>query len=1276
MPRPPHLPRHASGGTLARGDPAAAAPAAGLAAGSRASGAPAAHDLHTRRAARLARLPDLVAHRILVLDGAMGTMLQAHRLSEADFRGERFADHPHDLRGDNDLLVLTRPDIVAAVHRAYLEAGADIIETNTFNANRISQADYGLTHLARELNEAAASLARAAADEAEAADPARPRYVAGAIGPTNKTASLSPDVADPAARNVTFEALVEAYAEAAEGLIAGGADLLLVETIFDTLNAKAAIFAIETVFERLGVRLPVMLSGTVVDASGRTLSGQTVEAFFASVAHANPFSVGLNCALGARQLRGWLADLARVAPVPVSAYPNAGLPNEFGGYDETPEVTAGLIAEWARDGLVNIVGGCCGTTPDHVRAIAAAVAGIPPRPIPPRRSGVLTLAGLEPLEIPQPGGLLVHVGERTNVTGSRRFARLVTTGDYAAAVEVAREQVEAGANVLDVNMDEAMLDSVAAMTTFLRLLAAEPSVARVPIMVDSSRWEVIEAGLRQVQGKPVVNSLSLKDGEAEFLRRARLARRYGAAVVVMAFDEAGQAETVERKVEIAKRAVRLLTEEVGFPPEEIIVDPNVFAVGTGIEEHAGYGLAFIEAVRRIKADLPGVKTSGGISNVSFAFRGNDPVREAIHAVFLYHAVRAGLDLAIVNAAALPVYDDIEPELRERAEDLVLARRPDATERLLEIADRARSTARAAERDTAWRSWPVAERLRHALVEGISEYIAADTEEARRALGSPLAVIEGPLMDGMRVVGDLFGAGKMFLPQVVKSARVMKQAVAVLVPYLEAEAAAGKDRAAGRILLATVKGDVHDIGKNIVGVVLRCNNYDVVDLGVMVPAATILETAREIRADIVGLSGLITPSLDEMVHVAAEMERQGFRIPLLIGGATTSRTHTAVKIAPVYSGPTVHVLDASRAVGVASALLSPDAHDRFVGEIRREYEAIRRERDERQAREARLPLAEARANRLEIDWRTRPVPRPTFLGTRTFTDYPIADLVDRIDWTPFFAAWELKGRFPAILDDPERGQAARDLYADARRMLERIEREGLLRAAGVVGFWPAASTPDDDIECYADESRRAVVAVFRTLRQQMAKPDGRPNLALADFVAPRSAGIVDYIGAFAVTAGLGADEAIARFEAAHDPYGAIMIKALADRLAEAFAERLHERVRRELWGYAPDEALSNEDLIAERYQGIRPAPGYPACPDHTEKRTIFALLGAERVGMRLTESCAMLPAASVAGYYFWRPEASYFGLGRIGRDQLEDYARRKGISVEEAARWLRPNLAEE
>jgi 5-methyltetrahydrofolate--homocysteine methyltransferase len=1232
-------------------------------------------DPHPARAARLARLPELVARRILVLDGAMGTMLQAHRLTEADFRGERFADHPRDLRGDNDLLVLTRPDVVAAVHRAYLDAGADIIETNTFNANRISQADYGLAHLARELNEAAARLARSVADEAEAADPARPRYVAGAIGPTNKTASLSPDVADPAARNVTFEELVEAYAEAAEGLIAGGADLLLVETIFDTLNAKAAIFAIEDVFERLGLRLPVVLSGTVVDASGRTLSGQTVEAFFASVAHADPFAVGLNCALGARQLRGWLADLARVAPVPVSAYPNAGLPNELGGYDETPDVTAALIAEWARDGLVNIVGGCCGTTPDHVRAIAAAVRDVPPRPIPPRRAGVLTLAGLEPLTVPQPGGLLVHVGERTNVTGSRRFARLVTAGDYAAAVEVAREQVEAGANVLDVNMDEAMLDSVAAMTTFLRLLAAEPSIARVPIMVDSSRWEVIEAGLRQIQGKPVVNSLSLKDGEAEFLRRARLARRYGAAVVVMAFDETGQAETVERKVEIAKRAVRLLTEEAGFGPEEIIVDPNVFAVGTGIEEHAGYGLAFIEAVRRIKAELPGVKTSGGISNVSFAFRGNDPVREAIHAVFLYHAVRAGLDMAIVNAAALPVYDDIEPELRERAEDLVLARRPDATERLLEIADRARTATRAAERDTAWRSWPVAERLRHALVEGIGEHIVEDTEEARRALGSPLAVIEGPLMDGMRVVGDLFGAGKMFLPQVVKSARVMKQAVAVLVPYLEAEAAGG-GRAAGRILLATVKGDVHDIGKNIVGVVLRCNNYEVVDLGVMVPATKILETAREIRADIVGLSGLITPSLDEMVHVAAEMERQGFRIPLLIGGATTSRTHTAVKIAPAYSGPTVHVLDASRAVGVAGALLSPEARERFVADVRREYEQIREERGERRAREVRLPLAEARANRLEIDWRASPVPRPTFLGTRALPDYPIGDLVGRIDWTPFFAAWELKGRFPDILTDPERGRAARDLYDDARRMLERIEREGLLRAAGVVGFWPAASTPDDDIEVYADEGRSRVVGVFRTLRQQMAKPDGRPNLALADFVAPRTAGIVDYVGAFAVTAGLGAEEAIERLEAEHDPYGAIMIKALADRLAEAFAERLHERVRRELWGYAPDEDLSNEDLIAERYQGIRPAPGYPACPDHTEKRTIFALLGAEAIGMRLTESCAMLPAASVAGYYFWRPEATYFGLGRIGRDQLEDYARRKGIPIEEAARWLGPNLAEE
>ncbi len=1232
---------------------------------------------------RLARLPELVRERILVLDGAMGTMLQRLGLDEAAFRGERFADHPVDLRGDNDLLSLTRPDAVAAVHRAYLEAGADIVETNTFTSSRFNQADYGLAGIVRELTTTAARLARDVADEFERAEPDRPRFVAGALGPTNRTASLSPDVGDPGARNVTFEELAETYGDAAEGLLDGGADLLIVETIFDTLNAKAAIFAIEDVFERRGERVPVVISGTIVDASGRTLSGQTVEAFWASVRHARPLAVGLNCALGARQLRGWLAELGRIADVPVSAYPNAGLPNAFGGYDEQPADTAAEIGAWARDGLVNIVGGCCGTTPDHVRAVAEAVRGVRPRVPPERPRGVLTLAGLEPLEIPRPGNLFVNVGERTNVTGSRRFARLVRDGHDDEAIAVARDQVENGAQMLDVNMDEGLLDSVAAMTRFLRRLAAEPDVAKVPVMIDSSRWDVIEAGLRQVQGRPVVNSLSLKEGEAELLRQARLARRYGAAVVVMAFDEAGQADTADRKVEVLTRACRLLVDEAGFDPADVILDPNVFAIGTGIAEHANLGVEYIEAVRRLKAALPEAKTSGGISNVSFSFRGNDAVREAIHAVFLYHAIAAGLDMGIVNAGALPVLDDIDPELRERAEDLVLNRRPDATERLLELAARmadagAGGSGRTAARDLAWRGLPVRDRLVHALVEGIDDWIEADTEEARRAAARPLDVIEGPLMDGMSRVGDLFGAGKMFLPQVVKSARVMKKAVAVLIPWLEAEAEAGGDgarRTAGTVVLATVKGDVHDIGKNIVGVVLRCNNYEVIDLGVMVPAARILETVRETRADLVGLSGLITPSLEEMAHVAAELEREGFRLPLLIGGATTSRAHTAIRIAPAYSGPTVHVIDASRAVGVAGALLG-EGRERYVASIRDEYEAVRAEREGRRAREERLTLEAARANRLRIDWSAGPAPPvPSYLGVRSFEPWPLEDLVERIDWTPFFATWELRGRFPEILEDARLGPSARPLYDDARRLLERIVRDRLLEARAVAGFWPAASTPDDDIVLF-DPVGGAPLATLHSLRQQHAKTADRPNLALADFVAPAGAGVRDHVGAFAVTAGLGAEEAVQAFEAANDDYSAILLRALADRLAEALAERLHERVRRELWGYAPDEALSNADLIAERYQGIRPAPGYPAQPDHTEKRTIFELLEAERrIGVRLTESMAMLPAASVSGLYFWHPLAAYFGVGRIGRDQLEDYARRKGLPVAEMARWLAPNLAD-
>ncbi len=1241
----------------------------------------------TARDARIARLADLVRERILVLDGAMGTMLQSLQLDEAGFRGERFRDHPSDVRGDVDLLSLTQPAAITDVHRAYLAAGADIIETNTFTSSRFNQADYGLADIVPELTEAAARIARDAADEFEAADPARPRYVAGSLGPTNRTASLSPDVGDPAARNVTFEALAETYADAAAGLIRGGADLLIVETIFDTLNAKAAIFGIEDVFERTGERVPVLISGTVVDASGRTLSGQTVEAFWASIRHARPFAVGLNCALGARQLRGWLDELGRIADVPLSAYPNAGLPNAFGGYDETPPVTAGEIGQWARDGLVNIVGGCCGTTPDHVRAIANAVAGARPRTPKPRPRGVLSLAGLEPLDIPRPGNLFVNVGERTNVTGSRKFARLIRDGLDDEAVSVARDQVDNGAQLLDVNMDEALLDSPAAMSRFLRRLAAEPDVARVPLMIDSSRWDVIEAGLRQVQGRPIVNSLSLKEGEEPFLRQARLAHRYGAAVVVMAFDERGQADSADDKVEILGRAYRLLVEEAGFDPADVIFDPNVFAIGTGIAEHANLGVEYIEAVRRLKERFPEAKTSGGISNVSFAFRGNDPIREAIHAVFLEHAIAAGLDMGIVNAGALPVLDDVDPEVREAAEDLVLNRRPDATERMLELSARMAAAGgtgavRTSARDLSWRELPIRERLVHSLVEGIDDWIEQDTEEARQAATRPLDVIEGPLMDGMSRVGDLFGAGRMFLPQVVKSARVMKKAVAVLVPYLEAESTDGDGtgrtgpRSAGRIVMATVKGDVHDIGKNIVGVVLRCNNYEVLDLGVMVPAARILDTARETGADIIGLSGLITPSLEEMAHVASELEREGFSLPLLIGGATTSRAHTAIRIAPEYSGPTVHVVDASRAVGVAGALLGGEA-ERYLAGVQSEYEAIRAEREGRRSREERLSLAEARANRLRIDWAAGPrPPAPSFLGVRAFDPWPLDDLVERIDWTPFFTAWELKGHFPEILDDARLGASARSLYDDARRLLDRVVRDGLLRAAAVAGFWRAGSTDDDDIVLFDPDADRPL-ATLHSLRQQHAKTNDRPNVALADYVAPLRSGVVDHVGAFAVTAGLGSDAAVRAFEDAHDDYSAIMLRALADRLAEALAERLHERVRRELWGYAPDEALTNDQLIAERYQGIRPAPGYPAQPDHTEKPTLFALLGAEdRIGIRLTESMAMLPAASVSGLYFWHPEARYFGVGRIGHDQLEDYARRKGMSIEELARWLAPNLAED
>ena len=1228
-------------------------------------------DISGPRTARLERLRPLLASRILVLDGAMGTMLQAHRLGEADYRGSRFADWEVDLKGNNDLLCLTRPDVVREIHEAYLQAGADILETNSFNSTAVSQADYRMEALVPELNRAAARLAREAADTFEGRDLSRPRYVAGVLGPTSRTASLSPDVNDPGFRNTSFDELAETYAVAAAALIEGGADLLLVETIFDTLNAKAALFAIERAFEQSGVRLPVMISGTITDLSGRTLSGQTAEAFWHSVMHAQPLSVGLNCALGPAALRPYVQELSRVAPAFLSVHPNAGLPNEFGGYDETPESMAEVLGEFADHGFLNIVGGCCGTTPDHIRAIAEAVAPLPPRriPTPPVR---LRLSGLEPLII-GPTTLFVNIGERTNVTGSRRFARLIADGKYDAGLEVARQQVESGAQMLDVNMDEGLLDSERAMSTFLRLIASEPAISKVPVVIDSSKWSVIEAGLKCVQGKSVVNSISLKEGEAEFLRQAALVRRYGAAVIVMAFDERGQADTADRKVEIGRRAFRLLTERAGFPPEDIILDPNIFAIATGIEAHDSYAVEYIEATRRLKAVLPDVRVSGGVSNLSFSFRGNEPIREAMHAVFLYHAVKAGMDMGIVNAGALPIYDDIPADLLARVEDVVLNRRPDATERLLGYAEAFKGlTARKAE-DLSWRQAPVRERLVHALVEGIDGFVVEDTEAARVELGRPLAVIEGPLMDGMNVVGDLFGSGRMFLPQVVKSARVMKKAVAYLVPFLEAEKAGAGPRAKGKVLLATVKGDVHDIGKNIVGVVLQCNNYEVVDLGVMVPCAKILETAANERVDLIGLSGLITPSLEEMRFVAEELERSHTGLPLLIGGATTSKVHTAVKIAPSYSGPVVHVLDASRAVGVAGSLLSETLRPAFLSGIRSEYAEIRRARADRTAEGRIASLVEARAARMVPEGGAEP-PRPTFLGTRAFDRYPLDELVERIDWTPFFQTWELPGHYPAILSDPVTGAAAGSLFRDARVLLDRIVRENLLTARAVIGFWPADSE-GDDIVLYADERRSRRLATIHTLRQQLVRAgSGRANLALADFVSPRQAGPPDFVGAFAVTAGHGLERLTAELEAAHDDYSAILARALADRLAEAFAERMHERVRRELWGYAPDEALDNASLIREDYQGIRPAPGYPACPDHTEKRTLFDLLDATAAaGIKLTESFAMLPAASVSGWYFWRPEARYFGVGKIGRDQVEDYARRKGTSPEEVERWLAASL---
>ncbi|MGU3399002.1 methionine synthase [Brucellaceae bacterium D45D] len=1224
----------------------------------------------------LAALTKAARERILILDGAMGTQIQGLGFHEEHFRGERFGACDCQLQGNNDLLTLTQPKAIEEIHYAYAMAGADILETNTFSSTTIAQADYGMEEMVYELNRDGARLARRACLRAEQKD-GRRRFVAGALGPTNRTASLSPDVNNPGYRAVSFDDLRIAYAEQIRGLIDGGSDIILIETIFDTLNAKAAIFAAEEVFIEKSIRLPVMISGTITDLSGRTLSGQTPTAFWYSLRHARPFTIGLNCALGANAMRAHLAEISSIADTFVCAYPNAGLPNEFGQYDESPEAMAAQIEDFAREGLVNVVGGCCGSTPDHIRAIAKAVAKHKPRQ-PVKLEPLMRLSGLEPFtltkDIP-----FVNIGERTNVTGSARFRKLITAGDYSAALAVARDQVENGAQVIDINMDEGLIDSQKIMVEYLNLIAAEPDIARVPVMIDSSKWEVIEAGLKCIQGKGIVNSISLKEGEEAFLHHARLVRAYGAAVVVMAFDETGQADTEERKVEICARAYKILTEQVGFPPEDIIFDPNVFAVATGIEEHNNYGVDFINATRRITQNLPHAHISGGVSNLSFSFRGNEPVREAMHAVFLYHAIQVGMDMGIVNAGQLAVYDTIDAELREACEDVVLNRRDDATERLLEIAERYRGTGgkEAKTQDLSWREWSVEKRLEHALVNGITEYIEADTEEARLAAARPLHVIEGPLMAGMNVVGDLFGSGKMFLPQVVKSARVMKQAVAVLLPYMEEEKRqnGGEGRqSAGKVLMATVKGDVHDIGKNIVGVVLACNNYEIIDLGVMVPTQKILETARAENVDIIGLSGLITPSLDEMVHVASEMEREGFDIPLLIGGATTSRVHTAVKIHPRYDrGQAVYVIDASRAVGVVSNLLSPENKTDYIDGVRTEYAKVAAAHARNEANKQRLPLSRARENAVKIDWSDYQPPKPSFLGTKSFDDYDLAEIARFIDWTPFFQTWELKGRYPAILDDEKQGEAARALWNDAQNMLKKIIDEKWFTPKAVIGFWPANAV-GDDIRLFTDESRKDELATFFTLRQQLGKRDGRPNVALSDFVAPEASGGQDYVGGFVVTAGIGEIAIAERFERANDDYSSILVKALADRFAEAFAELMHHRVRKEFWGYAPDENLSNDDLIHEKYAGIRPAPGYPAQPDHTEKATLFRLLDATNTtGVELTEGFAMWPGSSVSGLYIGHPESYYFGVAKVERDQVEDYASRKGMSVEEVERWLAPIL---
>jgi 5-methyltetrahydrofolate--homocysteine methyltransferase len=1215
----------------------------------------------------------LLQKRILIIDGAMGTMIQGHKLGEESFRGKYFASHPVDLKGNNDLLSLTQPQIIEDIHRAYLEAGADLIETNTFNANGISQLDYHLQDQVYQLNKVSAQLARKVADEFTARTPSKPRFVLGALGPSNRTASLSPDVNRPGYRNITFDEIVKAYQPQIQGLIDGGADILIVETVFDTLNCKAVLYTIDQFLEGQKKEIPLMVSGTIVDASGRTLSGQTLEAFWISISHMNLLSVGLNCALGAEQMRPFLDELNRLAPIYISIYPNAGLPNEFGEYEETPEITARLLGEFADSGFVNIAGGCCGTTPAHIRKIAEVMENKKPRivPDPPRFS---QFSGLEVLTI-RPDSNFINIGERCNVTGSAKFAELIKKEDYESALEVARSQVENGAQILDINMDEGMLDSEKAMSTFLNLIASEPDIAKLPVMIDSSKWSVIEAGLKCVQGKSIVNSISLKEGEKIFKEHARLARRYGAAVIIMAFDENGQAETTARKIVICNRAYKILTEELHFPPENIIFDPNIFAIATGIEEHNNYAVNFIEATRIIKTTLPGTQVSGGISNISFAFRGNNTIREAMHSAFLYHAIQAGMDMGIVNAGQITVYEEIPKDLLGLVEDVLLNRRPDATERLLAFTQSVKKKEKDKKEDLAWRKAPVEERLVHSLVKGVVEFIESDTEEAYQNMHDALKVIEGPLMKGMNVVGDLFGSGKMFLPQVVKSARVMKKAVAHLLPYLNAEKGQkGERKTARKIVLATVKGDVHDIGKNIVGVVLGCNNYEIIDLGVMTPTEKILETARQEKADVIGLSGLITPSLDEMIHVAKELERNGFKIPLLIGGATTSKRHTAVKIAPAYSQPTIHVLDASRSVGVTNHLLNPKTKKKFFQDISQEYREIREAHKLKYSDKESITLAKARKNRYQASWSSITIVQPSFLGTKLFDDFPLEQIRKCIDWTPFFQTWELKGKYPKIFEEPEVGKEAKKLFDDAQALLDWIIKDRTLKAQAVIGFYPANSIGHDDIELYADEERERPTAVIHTLRQQMYKTNEQPNLALADFIAPRESGIKDYLGAFAVTAGINIEKLVDKFIKEHDDYQSILVKALADRLAEGLTELMHQLVRQKFWGYAPQENLSNEELIEEKYSGIRPAPGYPACPDHSEKQILFDLLKvSDQTAIRLTENFAMYPAASVSGYYFSHPNARYFGTGKIGRDQLLDYARRKGVDRITAEKWLSPLL---